>query len=317
MIDPSMSAAPTHHSPKVGLFLPTGEAMMGGATAGWSDLLALACRAEELGFDSLWLPDHLLMQLGEERGGAWECWSMLAALAAVTSRVELGPLVSCTAYRSPAMLAKIADTVDEISGGRVILGLGAGWVEDEFRAFDVPFDHRVSRFEEAIQIISGLLRRLPLDFEGTYHAARDVELLPPGPRPQGPPIMVGTNGARMLRLTARYADAWNADFGSTPESIRSLNEAVDAACRDVGRDPGTLRRSASLKITMPGHGHSGEYWVADAMASGALSGSPEELAAALQAYAAAGVDHLQVWLDPATIAGIEAFAPVLDVLHGM
>ena len=301
---------------KVGLFLPSGTAMQGGATAGWADLLALARRAEELGFDSLWLPDHVLLQLGEHRGGAWECWSLLSALAAATSHVELGPLVSCTAYRNPAMLAKIADTVDEISGGRVILGLGAGWAEDEFRAFDFPFDHRVSRFEEAIQIISGLLHRQPMGFQGSYHTVRDAELLPPGPRPQGPPVMVGTSGPRMLRLTARYADAWNADFGSTPESIRSLTESVDAACRDVGRDPTTLRRSASLKITMPDRGAPGDYWVADVMAGGALSGSPEELAATLRDYAAAGISHVQVWLDPATIAGIEAFAPVLGLLQG-
>lgn len=311
-------ATPATRTFKVGLFLPSGVASQGGDTAGWADLLALARRAEELGFDSLWLPDHVLLGSSSDRTriGAWECWSLLAALAASTSRVELGPLVSCTAYRNPAMLARIADTVDEISGGRVILGLGAGWAEAEFRAFGFPFDHRVSRFEEAIQIISGLLHREPVDFQGTYHAVRDGELLPPGPRPQGPPIMVGTVGPRMLRLTARYADAWNADFGSTPESIRSLTECVDAACRDVGRDPTTLGRSASLKITMPGHGAPGDYWVANVMARGALSGSPEELAASLRAYAAAGISHVQVWLDPATIAGIEAFAPVLGLLEG-
>ena len=310
-------AEPSSRILKVGLFLPSGVAMQGGATAGWADLLALACRAEELGFDSLWLPDHVLLGASTDptRIGAWECWSLLAALAASTSRVELGPLVSCTAYRNPAMLAKIADTVDEISGGRVVLGLGAGWAEAEFRAFDFPFDHRVSRFEEAIQIISRLLHRKPLDFQGTYHAVRDGELLPPGPRPQGPPIMVGTNGPRMLRLTARYADAWNADFGSTPESIGSLNEAVDAACRDVGRDPGTLARSASLQIDMPGHSKPGDHWVADTRVGRALSGSSEELAAALGAYAAAGISHVQVWLDPNTIAGVEAFAPVLDLLQ--
>jgi probable F420-dependent oxidoreductase len=311
----ALTTSPTR-SPKVGLFLPTGEIMMGGATARWGDLLAIAHRAEELGFDSLWLPDHVLLQLGKAKGGAWECWSLLAALAAVTTQVELGTLVSCMGYRNPALLAKMADAVDEISGGRLVLGLGAGWVESEFHALGVPFDHRVSRFGEAIQIITDLLHNRSVDFLGTYHSACDCELRPRGPRPQDPPIMVGTAGPRMLRLTARYADIWNADFGSSVESIRSLNDAVDAACHEVGRDPATLVRSASLLVDVAGHGRPGDHWVADVRAGRALSGSTEELAAALQAYAAAGIEHVQIWLDPNTIAGVEVFAPVLELLDG-
>src|SRR5918995_2574630 len=158
--------------------------MAGGTTAGWSNLLDLARRAEDLGFDSLWVPDHFLLgsDNDSEPIGGWECWSLLAALAATTTHVELGSLVGCTGYRNPALLAKIASTVDEISGGRLVLGLGAGWAESEFRAFGVPFDHRVSRFEEAIQIIAGLLRDGRVDFEGAYYQARDCELRPPGPR---------------------------------------------------------------------------------------------------------------------------------------
>lgn len=314
MIDQGSTTVRSARSLKVGLCLPSGKAMLGGATARWADLLMLARRAEELGFDSLWLPDHVFLQLGGEKGGAWECWSVLAALAATTTRVELGPLVSCTAYRNPALLAKIADTVDEISGGRLVLGLGAGWAESEFHAFGFPFDHRVSRFEEAIQIITGLLRERQVDFHGTYYSAHECELLPPGPRPQGPPVMVGTNGPRMLELTAHYADAWNADFGSTPESIKTLNNAVDDACRGVGRDPATLRRSASLLVNVAGHSNPGDNWVADSRAGRAFSGSTEELATVLRAYSEAGIDHVQVWLDPNTIAGMEAFAPVLEIL---
>jgi probable F420-dependent oxidoreductase len=305
--------AASSHSPKVGLFMPTGELMAGGATAGWSQLLELARRAEDLGFDSLWIPDHVLLGRGDESDaiGAWECWSLLAAFAAATTRVELGPLVSCTPFRNPALLAKMASTVDEISGGRLVLGLGAGWAESEFRAFGVPFDHRVSRFEEAIQIIHPLLRKGHVDVAGTYYQVRDCELRPPGPRPHGPPIMVGTSGPRMLALTARYADAWNADFGSSPESIRGLNDAVDAACREAGRDPATLERSASLLVDVAGHARPGDNWVADARAGRALSGSTEELATALRMYADAGMGHVQIWLDPSTVAGVEAFAPVL------
>lgn len=303
-------------SPKVGLFLPTGEIMLGGATASWSQLLELARHAEDLGFDSLWLPDHVLLgrDAGTDAIGAWECWSLLAALAAATTRVELGPLVSCTAYRNPALLAKVASTVDEISGGRLVLGLGAGWAESEFRAFGFPFDHRVSGFEEAMRIICPLLREGSVDFDGTYYQARDCELRPRGPRSEGPPIMVGCSGPRMLSLTARYADAWNADFGSSPESIRSLNDVVDAACEEVGRDPAALARSASLYVDVAGHARPGDHWVADARAGQALSGSPEELATALRAYADAGIGHVQVWLDPTTVAGAEVFAPVLSLL---
>ena len=217
--------AASTRSPKVGLFLPTGESMLGGATAGWRDLLELARRAEDLGFDSLWLPDHVLLGREDESYtiGAWECWSLLAALAAETSRVALGPLVSCTPFRNPALLAKMASTVDEISGGRLVLGVGAGWAESEFQAFGVPFDHRVSRFEEAIQIIGPLLRNGHVDFDVTYYQARDCELRPPGPRPHGPPIMVGGSGPRMLSLTARYADAWNARLWQHP-GVDSLPE---------------------------------------------------------------------------------------------
>jgi probable F420-dependent oxidoreductase len=319
MIGSSAPTTASKRSPKVGLFLPTGELMAGGATAGWSQLLDLARRAEDLGFDSLWIPDHVLLGRGDESDaiGAWECWSLLAALAAATTRVELGPLVSCTPFRNPALLAKMASTVDEISGGRLVLGLGAGWAESEFRAFGVPFDHRVDRFEEAIQIITGLLRNGRVDFSGTFHSAHECELRPPGPRAEGPPIMVGASGPRMLDVTARYADEWNADFGSTPESIRSLNAAVDAACKEVGRDPATLARSAALMVDVRGHAAPGENWVADARAGQALSGSTEELAAALRAYAKAGIGHVQVWLDPNTVAGVEAFAPVLALLDSV
>src|SRR5437773_5461448 len=176
---------------EVGLNLPIVEGTLAGKTAAWADLLAFAQRAEALGFDSLWVPDHLLLTWEERTRGTWECWSLLAALAAVTSRVELGPLVTCTAFRNPALLAKMADTVDEISGGRLIVGLGAGWNGPEDRAFGAQSDHRVDRFEEALQIIVPLLRMGHVDFEGKYYQARGCELRPRGPRPGGPPILIG------------------------------------------------------------------------------------------------------------------------------
>ncbi len=309
---------------KVGLLLPAIEGTMAGDTARWADLVAIARRAEELGFDSLWVSDHLLFRLPgrEERPvGMWEGWSLLAALAASTSRIALGPFVSCTSFRNPALTAKMADTVDEISGGRLILGLGAGWHQPEYDAFGYPFDHRANRFEEAFTIIRSLLREGHVDFAGTYEQARDCELRPRGPRPQGPPLMIGSKGPRMLRITAPYVDAWNSDWTSSPAAIPPLRAAVDATCRDVGRDPATLERTAGVLIDLPSRdpNRSGRASVSGATEPTTkpdppATGSPEELAELLRGYAREGITHAQIWLDPSTVAGIEAFAPVLDLL---
>ena len=228
---------------KVGLILPETERQMNGGSARWSDLREMAQLGEQIGADSLWITDHLIHRVpGEEPRGMWECWSLISALAAITETPEIGTLVLSTSFRNPALLAKMADTVEEISGGRLILGLGAGWNEAEYIAFGYPFDHRVSRFEEAVTIITGLLQDGHVDFEGTYYQARDCELRPRGPRPNGPPIIFGASsaGPRMLDLTARYADGWNTWFSSTGnrvEGLLPLLEKVDAACEAAGRDP--------------------------------------------------------------------------------
>jgi alkanesulfonate monooxygenase SsuD/methylene tetrahydromethanopterin reductase-like flavin-dependent oxidoreductase (luciferase family) len=298
---------------KVGLILPETERQMNGGSARWSDLREMAHLGEQIGADSLWITDHLIhREPGEAPRGMWECWSLISALAAVTERPEIGTLVLSTSFRNPALLAKMADTVDEISGGRLILGIGAGWNEPEYRAFGYPFDHRTDRFTEALAIISGLLREGRLDFEGSYYQARDCELRPRGPRPQGPPIMIGASGAgpRMLELSARHADTWTTWFsgtGNTLEGLRPLLARVDAACEAVGRDPRTLERSAAVIVEVGPHEPS-------AMTGPPVTGSPAEIAAELRAYADAGVSHVQVWLEPNTPAGIAAFAPVLEAL---
>ncbi len=308
---------------KVGLLIPSQTWGMDGETPHWPDILRMAQLAEQVGFDSLWLVDHLLARRGAsqwrggpptpidgEQRGCWECASLLAALAATVPRVELGTLVMCAGYRNPALLAKIAHTVDDISQGRLILGLGAGDAEFEHGAFGFPYDHRVSRFEESLQIIRGLLDDTQSTFSGQYHRIQDAVLRPPGPRPHGPPIMIGAlaQGPRMLRLVAEYADMWNgwlAHSNSWPEAVAPLREAVDAACEAHGRDPATLARSVALRIA-----------VFDRVepTGRAIRGTPESIAAALRAHAEQGVDHVQVLMTPETLPGVEAMAPVLELL---
>src|SRR4051812_7048879 len=178
---------------KVGVQLPEVE-----WEVPFAELIAMAQLAEQVGFDSLWLGDHLLYDLAVGPRGPWECWTTLAALGASTSRVLLGTLVASTGFHAPAMLAKQAATVDAISAGRLILGLGAGWNEREYRAFGFPFDHRVSRFEESFTVIRSLLRDGEVDFRGRYTSAEQCVLHPRPARPGGPPLMIGSTSPRML-----------------------------------------------------------------------------------------------------------------------
>jgi probable F420-dependent oxidoreductase len=311
---PRPSPVVAHRPLKIGLIVPVFEGEFTGATARWSDLMEFAGVAEDAGLDSLWVPDHLLFREDDgSTSGMWESWSLLSALAAVTRRVELGTFVTCTGFRNPALLAKMADTVEEISGGRLVLGLGAGWHEPEYRAFGYPFDHRTDRFAEALQIVSGLLRNGHVDFVGEYYQARECELRPRGPRPHGPPLMIGASDAkpRMLELTVRHGDGWNTwldSTGNTVAGLLPLLARVDAACNTAGRDPATLERSAAVFVEVGPHEPS-------AMIQAPLAGGPQEIAAGLRAYADAGITHLQVVLEPATPAGIEAFAPALEQLE--
>jgi alkanesulfonate monooxygenase SsuD/methylene tetrahydromethanopterin reductase-like flavin-dependent oxidoreductase (luciferase family) len=238
----------------------------------------------------------------------------MAALAAVTKRVEIAPLVACSSFRNPALLAKMADTIDEISGGRFILGLGAGWHKPEYDAFGFPHDHRVSRFEEALKIIHSLLRTGHVDFEGQYYSARDCELRPRGPRPEGPPILIGSSSPRMMNLMATYADYWNKDRLNDVDQLLEVEARVDAACVEAGRDPATLGRVVGIQVDMLNdrrEAFTPRQWV---MAPFPLSGSSEELAEQIRNYTRAHVDHLIVSIDPVTPAALEAFAPVLELL---
>ena len=298
---------------KVGVQLPEVERVVR-----WPEQLAMARAIEAVGFDTVWVGDHLLYRwpgIAEARG-PWECWTMLAAIAAVTSRITLGPLVASTSFHAPAMLAKQAATVDEISGGRLILGLGAGWNETEYRAFGFPFDHRISRFEEAFTIIRTLLREGSIDFDGSYYQARDCELQPRSTRPGGPPILLGSRGPRMLAIGIPHIDAWNAwynDTGNRATGVPPLIATVDAAARAAGRDPAEIERTVAVLVQMPGG--TGRF-AGNYTASGipALAGSPEVMADELRAYARAGIGAVQLVLDPISEASIEAFGPVLELL---
>jgi probable F420-dependent oxidoreductase len=294
---------------RVGIQLPEVE-----REVRWPEYLAMARAAEDTGFDTIWLGDHLLYRYpdGDVRG-PWEVWTTLAAIAASTSRIKLGPFVASTAFHTPGMLAKLAATVDEVSQGRLILGLGAGWNDVEFSAFGFPFDHRIDRFEEAFTIIRTLLKDGAIDFDGRYFQARDAELLPRPHQPGGPPLMVGSIGPRMLRITLPHVQLWNvfySDTNNTPEGLEPLLRQVDEAAREVGRDPNEIERTSAVLVRMPG-GKGRKSLYSKGPPPAPVEGSPAQIADALRAYAAIGVAEVQLVVDPITRESIEALGPVL------
>lgn len=284
----------------------------------WPELRAIARMAEQSGLDSTWVGDHLLYRdpSGATRG-PWEAWATLAGLAEATERVVLGPLVAATAFHAPFMLAKQAAAVDEISGGRLVLGIGAGWNPVEFAALGAPFDHRISRFEEAFTIVRTLLAHGAIDFEGEFFSARDAELLPRSARPGGPPILVGSSGPRMLAATLPYVAAWNAwyaDTGNSPRGVPSLRDIVDEAARAAGRDPGAIERTVAVQVRMPGGTGRVMGDTSERQAIAPFEGTSEQLAEELRAYAREGIGHVQLVLDPITEASVAALAPALELL---
>ncbi len=302
-----MPTLPSSRPLKVGFQLPEVE-----REVRWAEIVAMARLGEQIGFDSVWVGDHLLYR-DATRGarGPWEAWTMLAAIAASTNRIAIGPLVACTSFHNPAMLAKLAATVDEISGGRLVLGLGAGWNETEYRAYGFPFDQRVSRFAEAFTIIRSLLRDGRVDFAGQFYSARDCELVP-RPRSGGPPLLVGSTGDRMLAITIPYVDAWNAWFvqtGNRPQGIAALRAKVDAACQAAGRHPADVERTVAVLVRLSGGAGRQQ---GDAQSSTPpVEGPPEVMAETLRGFAREGIGHVQLVVDPITEASLEALAPVL------
>ena len=287
---------------RVGVQLPEVE-----RAVPWPEMVAMARTAERVGFDSIWLGDHLLYDLpdGVVRG-PWEVWTALAALASVTERVELGPLVASTSFHAPAMLAKFAATVDAISGGRLILGLGAGWNQREYSAFGFAYDKRVSRFEEAFTIIRELVRTGRSNVRGAYYDVVDCVLDPRPVRPGGPPLMLGSVSPRMMRIGLPHVDAWNvwwSDYGNDAEGFAALRTRVEDAAEQAGRTAGEVEATAAVLVQLPGGAGRlmGETYNDRAVQPVPVGGLTEHL----HAMADAGAVHLQLVLDPVTVESIE------------
>ena len=294
---------------KIGVQLPEVERFVG-----WPELIGMAQAAEAVGFDSIWLGDHLLYDLpdGSVRG-PWEVFTSMAALAAVTSRVQIGSLVASLGFHEPAMLAKMAATVDAISGGRLILGVGAGWNKREYDAFGVAYDHRVDRFEESFGLVRRLLAGETVTHSGTYYTLDRCVVDPPAARPGGPLLMLGSNSPRMLSIGLPHVDQWNvwwSIYGNTPDGLAAVVADVRARTAAVGRHPDEVEATACVYVQVPGG--AGRTMGDPTMAAiSPLSGPPEQLAEQLAAFAAAGAAHLQLVVDPITQEAIEWLGQVL------
>ncbi|MEY4666622.1 MAG: hypothetical protein RIQ87_402 [Chloroflexota bacterium] len=293
---------------RIGVQLPEVERIVG-----WPELRRIAIAAEESGFDSLWVGDHLLYRNdGRPERGPHECWTTLAAVAAVTERVEIGPLVACASFHPPAVLAKQAANVQEISNGRLMLGLGAGWNEAEYAAFGLPFEKRISRFAEAFAIIAPLARGERVTLQGEYFSVDDAVLLPPLTKPI--PLMIGSNGPRMLSIALRESAAWNtwyASYGNTTEGFAALNAEITAACGLAGREPRTLRRSACVLVRV----EEGASERPLDEAHPPVAGSTAEIAARLREFADAGADEIIIVANPIAERAVRSLGDLVAALR--
>lgn len=279
--------------PRVAIQLPEVERQVR-----WPEYRAMALAAEEVGFDGIYVGDHLLFRGdGRPERGPWSAWSLLAALAAVTERADLGPLVACAAFHPPAVLAKMAATLTDISAGRFVLGLGAGWNDAEFGAFGIPFDRRVARFEEAFTIIRGLLAGDRVTLAGEFNAVDDAVLLPPAQHRTR--LMIGSNGPRMLRIALPHVDAWNTwylHYGNSADGFAALCERVSAAARDAGREPGDIVRSACAFVVLDRD--AGERPITPDAPP--VEGSMDQIASHIRELGDAGADEVILVVSPIT-----------------
>lgn len=274
------------------------------------EVLAQARRAEEIGFDTVWVPDELLWQVeGERPRGAWDGISVAGAVAAVTSRAKVGTWVMSALHRNPGITAKVAETLDEISGGRFVCGLGAGhaW-PGQAHAFGLPETEVWARFEEALQIIVPLLREGRADFDGRHHAAHDLVQAPRGPRPGRIPLMLGGNGPKGRRLAVQLADIYSCyvEEHATVEEVGPHLASLDAICAELGRDPASIGRSVGVYVHPLGP--------ADVRPS-RLSGCSDQIADGIRAFRGAGYTQVELMYAPPTMEALGALAPVVDAIR--
>jgi alkanesulfonate monooxygenase SsuD/methylene tetrahydromethanopterin reductase-like flavin-dependent oxidoreductase (luciferase family) len=293
---------------KVGLAVPTWSGAGGGRDLSWDELVSGAQAAEDAGLDSLWVGDTLLVF--DLDAGLHECWTTIAALAAATTRIGLGSLVSAIGFRNPALLAKTVHTVNFLSGGRLTLGLGAGGHERQHRAFGFPHEDRFERLEEALPLVRRLLDGEVVTHRGTYYELRNCELLPRRSGELRPQILLAGVSTRLLDLAAQHADAWNAWLAYSDSSAGALIphlRRLDEACKRVGRNPQDLMVSAGVAVCMEG-GRVG-FDQLD-LSTGAIHGDAGRIEDELRAFAAIGVDLLQVQLEPFTVENIITFGSI-------
>jgi len=288
---------------KIGVMIPVGDGDgESGGTPGWAEISRFAKTAESSGLDSVWLADHFFYQAPDgQTYGMHEAWTLLSAIAAVTTRVELGTMVLCGSFRDPGVVAKMAATLDLVSDGRVVLGVGAGWHDPEYEAFGLPTDHRVGRFAEWLEIVARLVRGETVSLDGKYHQVREAVLAPAAQRRI--PILIAATRPRMLDLTAQWADAWNtAWFGPVDDKVRGRLGELDDALTRAGRPGNEVAKTVGITVRDVDQPAPAEP------SRNAIDGSVEELAKVMKDYEALGVEHLIVSPEPMTARSVERLA---------
>ncbi|HEU0165039.1 MAG TPA: LLM class flavin-dependent oxidoreductase [Thermomicrobiales bacterium] len=291
----------------IGVMIPISEGSAFGGTPRFKDIVEIGNTARDAGFDSLWFADHFSFGAGTDEDpfrGVWEVWTLMAAVAAAVPDLQIGTMVACTGYRNPGVIAKMTEMIDEVSDGRFILGLGAGWHKPEYDQFGLPFDHRVTRFEEAIKIIHPLLREGKADFQGEFFQANKAINQPRGPRPHGAPILVGSSGDRMVGLIAQYADAWNTAWHKDTVRATELSKKVDEALEAAGRDPKTLVKTTGCNIAGTGY---------TSVRGGAFEGDADAKAGLMNEFKELGFRHFIAGLDPVTPQSVEEFGKAIEI----
>jgi len=295
---------------QIGMTLFTMEDPETGDAPRWGDLQRRAALAEEVGFDTVWVADELQweMEAWDSPRGWWECLSMAGALAASTSTIGIGTWVLSALHRNPGLIAKAAETLDEISDGRFILGFGSGHAGRQGEAFGFPLNYTVSRYEEALSIVTALRGNGRATLHGKYHSAVDQVLAPKGPRDGGCPLMLGGHGPRTMKLAVEHADIWSAyaTKSSQPEAFSEMLDSLDSICREVGRDPGSIGRSIGVFVVAPGV--EPEAWVAG---DNPIHGSESQITDTILQFESMGCTRIELMVTGDVDTSIEALASVL------